>query len=43
MAAATQILPLLWNDKVLIPVYTLFIGLLVPSSADAVLCLMPLA
>ena len=39
----TQVFPLQWsNNKVLVPVYTLFIGLLVPSSAGAVLCLTPL-
>ena len=29
-------------NEVLIPIYTPFIDLLVPSSVDAVLCLMPL-
>ena len=31
------------DNNVLVSVCTLFIGLLIPSSADAVLCLTPLA
>ena len=36
------VLPLLWYNLA-VPAYTLFIGPLVPSSVDAVLCLTPLA